>query len=125
MRATSAVASRKRRKRLLKRAKGFWGDRKNHIKQASSAVMKAMAFSTKHRKMRKRDFRRLWITRLSVAAKMHGLSYSRLICGLHQAGSLLDRKMLSEMAIKDPQGFRAVVESAKKGLTLEPSTQQS
>ncbi len=116
MRAKNPVASRRRRKRILKRAKGYWGDRKNHVRQSSNAVMKAMAFSTEHRKVRKRAFRRLWITRLSVASKIHGLSYSKFICGLQRAGALLDRKVLSEMAIKDPEGFAAVAETAKKGL---------
>lgn len=116
MRTTCAVASRRRRKRILRRAKGFWGDRKRHIRQARDAVMKAMAFSSEHRRKKKGDFRRLWITRLSVASKIHGLSYSRLICGLGRAEVLINRKMLSEMAIKDPAGFAAVAEEAKKGL---------
>ncbi|MEM7175343.1 MAG: 50S ribosomal protein L20 [Chlamydiota bacterium] len=116
MRGKCAVASRRRRKRILKRAKGFWGDRKNHIRQTRDAVMKAMAFSTEHRKRKKADFRRLWIVRLSVAAKLHGLSYSRLICGLQRAGAKINRKILSEMAIKDPAGFAAVAETAKRGL---------
>ena len=115
-RAKNAVASRKRRKRLLKRAKGFWGDRKNHLRMSSSAVMRAMAFNYRHRKHNKRNFRRLWITRIGVAAKMQGMSYSRLIDGLNKAKCLLDRKMLSEMAIHDPEGFAAVCTVAKGAL---------
>ncbi len=116
VRATSAPASRRRRKRLLKRARGFWGDRKNHIRQSTNAVMSAMAFNYRHRKLKKRDFRRLWITRVGVGAKINGLSYSKLINGLKKAGCELNRKMLSEMAIHDPAGFKAVAEMAKNAL---------
>lgn len=105
VRATGSVASRSRRKRVLKQAKGFWGDRKGHFRQSRSSVMRAMAFNYMHRKDRKGDFRSLWITRLNVASRIHGLSYSRLINGLKQAGIHLNRKMLSEMAIHDPQGL--------------------
>lgn len=116
VRATNAPASRKRRKRLLKRAKGFWGDRKNHIRQSSNAVMSAMAFSYQHRKLKKREFRCLWITRVGVGAKMNGLSYSKLMNGLKKAGCDINRKMLSEMAIHDPEGFKAVAQIAKTAL---------
>ncbi len=116
VRATSAPASRKRRKRLLKRAKGFFGDRKNHIRQASNAVMSALSFNYEHRKLKKRDFRRLWIIRIGVGAKMGGVSYSKLIDGLKRVNCDLNRKMLSEMAIHDPLGFQIVVEKAKKAL---------
>jgi len=116
VRATSAPASRRRRKRLLKRAKGFWGDRKNHVRQSSNAVMSALAFNYRHRKLKKRDFRKLWITRVGVGAKINGLSYSRLINGLSKAGCELNRKMLSEMAIHDPESFKAVADMAKKAL---------
>lgn len=115
-RVKKAVASRRRRKRLLKRAKGFVGDRKNHVRLTADAVMKAMAFSTMHRKKKKNDFRRLWITRISVAAKARGISYSRLINGLTKAGCLINRKVLSNMAIEDPKSFEAVVETAKQAL---------
>lgn len=116
VRATCAPASRRRRKRLLKQAKGFWGDRKNHIRQSTNAVMSALSFNYKHRKQKKRDFRTLWITRIGIGAKINGLSYSKLICGLSLAGSQLNRKMLSEMAIHDPEGFKAVAEMAKHAL---------
>ncbi|MCB1084480.1 MAG: 50S ribosomal protein L20 [Chlamydiia bacterium] len=116
VRVTNAVASRKRRKRLLKRAKGFSGDRKNHVRLTKDAVMKAMAFSTRDRKKKKGDFRRLWITRIGVAAKTQGISYSRLICGLTKAGVRINRKMLSDLAIRDPQSFAAVADTAKQAL---------
>ncbi|MCH9609066.1 MAG: 50S ribosomal protein L20 [Chlamydiales bacterium] len=100
----------------MKRAKGFFGDRKNHLRQTSNAVMSAMNFHTRHRKLKKREFRSLWITRIGVGAKINGLSYSKLIHGLSKAGLDLNRKMLSEMAIHDPDGFTQVVEKAKKAL---------
>jgi large subunit ribosomal protein L20 len=114
VRATNAVAARRRTKRVMKQAKGFWGDRKNHLKQTSDAVMRAMANNYSHRKLKKRDFRSLWITRLSAAAKINGLSYSAMIHGLEKAGSTLNRKVLSEMAIHDPKGFGAVVNHVKQ-----------
>lgn len=118
VRVTKAVASRKRRKRLLKRAKGFVGDRKNHVRLTKDSVMKAMAFSTMHRRKKKGDFRRLWIVRIGVAAKAQGLSYSRLIHGLTKAGCLIDRKVLSDMAIRDPESFSAVANTAKQALAI-------
>jgi len=116
VRATSAVASRRRRKRLMKLGKGYWGDRKNHVRLTSEAVVRAQSENYRHRKVKKRDFRKLWIMRLSVAAKMHGVSYSALIDGLKRANSPLNRKVLSEMAIHDPKGFAAVAEHAKASL---------
>lgn len=116
VRARNTVASRRRRKRLLKRAKGFTGDRKNHVRLTMDAVMKAMAFSTAHRRKKKGDFRRLWITRIGVAAKVNGISYSKLINGLSKAGCALNRKMLSELAIQDPKAFSAVADQAKQAL---------
>ncbi len=116
VRARNTVASRKRRKRLLKQAKGFSGDRKNHVRLSSDAVMKAMAFSTMHRKKKKGDFRRLWITRIGVAAKAQGISYSRLINGLTKAGCQVNRKMLSDIAIRDPQSFAVFADTAKQAL---------
>ena len=98
----------------MKQAKGFWGDRKNHLRLTSDAVMRAMASSYRHRKERKGDFRALWISRLSVAAKIHGLSYNALIAGLKKFGSILNRKMLSELAIRDPQAFGRIVEQVKQ-----------
>ena len=116
VRVTNAVASRRRRKRLLKKAKGFFGDRKNHYRNAKDAVMRAMAFNTEHRKHKKREFRSLWIVRIGVAAKANGISYSRLIDGLTKAGCTINRKMLSDMALRDPASFTAVADTAKKAL---------
>ena len=116
-RATNAVAARRRTKRLLKKCKGFYGDRKNHLKLSKDALMSALAFNYKHRKLRKRDFRSLWITRIGVAAKINGMSYSRLIDGLKRAGCGINRKALSELAIRDPGAFTAIVGTAKRGLT--------
>lgn len=115
-RVTNAVAAHKARKRLLKRAKGFVGDRKNHIRLSADAVLSAMAFNYLHRKQKKRDFRELWIMRIGVGAKINGISYSKLISGLKKIGSKLDRKMLSEMAIRDPEGFATVAQQAKAAL---------
>lgn len=115
-RATNAVASRKRRKRLLKRAKGFWGDRKNHRRQTADTVMRALAFNYAHRKQRKRDFRRLWNVRIGVAAKLNGISYSRLIHGLDKAECQLNRKMLAELAVQDPSAFASVAKRAQEAL---------
>jgi large subunit ribosomal protein L20 len=116
VRATNARAVLRSKKRLLKRAKGFVGDRKNHHRLAADAVMAAMAFNTKHRKRKKRDFRRLWTIRIGVATKMHGISYSKFIHGLKKANCQLNRKILAEMAIHDPTSFGAVVGAAKQAL---------
>lgn len=112
-RVTSAVASHRRKKRIRRKAKGFFGDRKNHLRLTSDAVMRAMAFNYRHRKHNKRNFRRLWITRIGVAAKIHGISYSKFVNGLKKAGCELNRKMLADMALRDPQGFAAVIGKAK------------
>src|SRR5262249_73754 len=116
VRATNAVASHRRKKRLYKRAKGFVGDRKNHLRLTSEAVMRAMAYNYRHRKLKKRDFRRLWIMRIGAAAKINGISYSKLIHGLQKSGCQLDRKMLSDMAIRDPNSFAAIVDHAKHAI---------
>ena len=115
-RATNAVASHRRKKRLRKQAKGFVGDRKNHLRLTSGAVLRAMAFNYVHRKHNKRNFRKLWITRIGVASKIHGISYSRFIHGLKKANCELNRKILAEMAIRDPSGFSTVVDRAKQAL---------
>lgn len=116
VRATNAVASRRRKKRIYKLAKGFVGDRKNHLRLTTGAVMRALAYNYKHRKLKKRDFRSLWITRINAAAKINGISYSKFIYGLKKAGCELNRKMLAELAIADPTGFTAIVGSAKAAL---------
>jgi len=116
VRVTNAVASHRRKKRLLKQAKGFVGDRKNHLRLTSDAVLRAMAYNYRHRKERKRDFRSLWIVRIGAAAKINGISYSKFICGLKKAKCELDRKVLAEMAIRDPISFAAVAGRAKEAL---------
>lgn len=116
VRATNAVYSNRKRKKLFKQAKGFVGDRKNHRRLTSNCVLQAMAFNYRGRKQRKRDFRSLWIERLSVATKLNGLSYSKFIYGLNKLGSILNRKVLSEMAILDPVGFTTLSVKVKQGL---------
>lgn len=115
-RATNAAYSNRKRKRLDKQAKGYVGDRRAHRRLTSSSVLQAMAFNYIGRKQCKRDFRSLWISRLSVAAKINGLSYSKLISGLIKSGSVLNRKVLSELAIHDPAGFAVVAAQAKQAL---------
>ncbi len=116
VRITNSVAARRRTKKLLKRCKGFYGDRKNHLKLSKDALMSALAFNYKHRKLRKRDFRSLWITRINVAAKINGISYSKLINGLKKMGCELNRKVLSELAIRDPEAFSSLANMAKQKL---------
>lgn len=116
-RVTNAPASRRRRKRRLEQAKGFRGARSKLFRQATEAVDRAMSMATTHRKTRKRDYRRLWIARISAACRSQGITYNRLIEGLTKQKVALNRKMLSEIAIHDPDGFRTVVEQAKAGLS--------
>ncbi len=115
-RIKGAVATRKRRKRVLKLAKGYWGSKSRHFKMAKQAVMKSGNYAYIGRKQRKRDFRRLWITRISAAAQLNGMNYSTFMNGLKKANVGLNRKMLSEIAIADPAAFTALVETAKKAL---------
>ncbi len=115
-RATNAPASRTRRKRRLSLAKGFYGGRSKRFRQATEAVDRAMAMHFIDRKRRKRDFRALWIQRLSAACELNQVTYSRLIEGLKKAGVALNRKMLSEIAIHDPNGFASIAGLAKSKL---------
>lgn len=112
-RATNSPASRRRRNNRLKLAKGFRGARSKLFRQATEAVDRAQAMAYVHRKYKKRDFRRLWTVRINAACRMNGMSYSRFIDGCKKAGIDLNRKVLSEIAIHDPQGFAKVVETAK------------
>jgi large subunit ribosomal protein L20 len=114
MRATNAPASRERRRRRLELAKGFYGARSKLFRTATEAVDRAMRLATEHRKLKKRDFRQLWIARVNAAARAEGISYSKFMAGLLKAGVILNRKMLSEIAIQDPAGFKTIVEIAKK-----------
>jgi len=115
-RSTYAVPRKARKNKLFKRSKGFHLARKNTLRQANQAVMKAQAYAYRGRKERKRQFRRLWITRISAALMPHDLSYSKFIHGLKLAQVELDRKILSELAITDAAAFGAVVDRAKKAL---------
>ena len=112
-RVKGALATRKRRTKTLKLAKGYWGARSKHFKMAKEAVMKSGNYAYIGRKAKKRDFRRLWITRISAACKFNGINYSQFMNGLKKAGVTLNRKMLSEIAISDPAAFTALVETAK------------
>ncbi|MBR4522948.1 MAG: 50S ribosomal protein L20 [Kiritimatiellae bacterium] len=113
MRVTNAPASRERRRNRLELAKGFRGARSKLFRQATEAVDRAMRLATEHRKLKKRDFRQLWIARINAATRAEGLSYSKFIAGLTKAGVVINRKMLSEIAIQDPEGFKTLVGIAK------------
>jgi len=115
-RATNSVASRRRKRRVLKKAKGFWGDRKNHQRITQEAVQRSMANSYKDRKKKKSNFRQLWITRIGIAAKINGMSYSKLVHGLRLSGCEVDRKMLAELAVNHPKSFADLAEHAKNAL---------
>lgn len=115
-RVKGAMMTRKRRKKILKLAKGYWGGKSRLFRTANEAVMKSMAYSYVGRKQKKRNFRSLWITRISAGCKMNDMNYSQFICGLKKAGISLNRKMLSEIAINDEAAFTALVEKAKAAL---------
>ena len=115
-RVKGAMMTRKRRNKMLKAAKGYWGAKSKHFKMAKQAVLKSGNYAFAGRKMKKRDFRRLWIARISAAAKANGMNYSTFMNGLKKAGIGLNRKMLSEIAIADPAAFTALVEKAKAAL---------
>ena len=115
-RATNAPASRKRRKRILKKAKGFYGNRSRLYRYAKDAIFKAQTWATRDRKTRKRNFRALWITRISAGVRQQGLTYSRFMEGMKAAGIELDRKVLSDMAITSPASFEDIVNKAKAAL---------
>jgi len=116
-RATNAPASRRRRNRRLELAKGFRGSRSKLFRQATEAVDRAMCMATAHRKRKKREYRSLWITRLSAACRQNGVTYSRFIEGLTKAHVELNRKVMSEIAIHDPNGFAVIVEQSKAALS--------
>ena len=112
-RVKGAMMTRKRRKKVLKLAKGYWGAKSRHFKMAKQAVMKSGNYAYIGRKQRKRDFRRLWITRISAACRMNDISYSVFMNGLKKANIALNRKMLAEIAVSDEAAFKALVEKAK------------
>lgn len=115
-RVKGAMMTRKRRNKTLKLAKGYFGAKSKHFKMAKQAVMKSGQYAYIGRKQKKRDFRKLWITRISAAAKLNGMNYSTFMNGVNKAGITLNRKMLSEIAINDPAGFAAIAEKAKAAL---------
>ena len=115
-RVKGAMMTRKRRKNVLKAAKGYWGAKSKHFKMAKQAVMKSGNYAFAGRKMKKRDFRALWITRISAQAKVCGMNYSTLMHGLKKAGIELNRKMISELAISDKEAFAAIAAQAKAAL---------
>ena len=115
-RSTVSVASRRRRKKVLKQARGYFGARSRLFRTAREAVNRAQAYAYRDRRRRKRDFRRLWISRINAAARLNGVSYSQLIHGLAKADIAVNRKMLADLAVRDPGAFTAVVEQAKAHL---------
>ncbi len=115
-RIKGALATRKRRKKILKLAKGYFGAKSKLFKTAKEAVMKSGNYAYVGRKQKKRDFRRLWITRISAACKMNDINYSSFINGLNKAGVQINRKMLADLAVNDAKGFASLVKTAKKAL---------
>ena len=115
-RVKGAMMTRKRRNKTLKLAKGYWGSKSKHFKMAKEAVMKSGVYAYVGRKQKKRDYRKLWIARISAAVAPYEINYSRFMYGLKKAGIEMNRKMLSEMAITDPTAFQKMVETAKAAL---------
>ena len=115
-RVKGAMMTRKRRNKVMKMAKGYWGSKSKHFRVANQAVMKSLSYAYTGRRLKKRDFRSLWITRISAACKMNGINYSRFMNGLKKAGIDLNRKMLAEIAVSDKAAFTALVEKAKAAL---------
>lgn len=112
-RVKGAMMSRKRRSKILGLAKGYWGAKSKHFKMANQQVMKSLTYAYTGRRLKKRDFRQLWITRISAACKQNGLNYSRFMYGLKQAGIEINRKMLAELAVSDKAAFTALADVAK------------
>ncbi|GFN23155.1 50S ribosomal protein L20 [Thermanaeromonas sp. C210] len=115
-RVKRGVTKRRRHKKILKLAKGYFGAKSKLFRVANQQVMKSLMYAYAHRRKRKRDFRQLWIARINAAARENGLTYSRFINGLKQAGVEINRKMLADMAVNDAQGFRQLVDIAKEKL---------
>ncbi len=114
-RATNTPASKRRRKKVLKRAKGFFGGRRKLFRTAHETVQRAMVYATRDRKQRKRQYRRLWTARINAACRLYGMSYSRFISGLKKANISLDRKSLAELAVHDQEAFQKIVNLVKNG----------
>ena len=115
-RVKGAMMTRKRRNKILKLAKGYWGAKSKHFKMANEQVMKSLQYAYTGRKLKKRDFRQLWIARINAACKMNGMNYSTFMNGLKKAGVAINRKMLAEIAVADEAAFTALVEKAKAAL---------
>ena len=115
-RVKGAMMTRKRRNKILKMAKGYWGAKSKHFKMANEQVMKSLTYAYVGRKQKKRDFRQLWITRISAACKLNGMNYSNFMHGLKLAGVEINRKMLAEMAVNDKAAFTALTELSKSKL---------
>ena len=116
MRVKGGTVTRRRHKKILDMTKGQWGTRSKLFRRANEAMMKSYWYAYRDRRVRRREFRRLWIARINAAARANGMSYSRLIHGLKQANVQLDRKVLADIAVHDPEGFGAIAEAAKAGL---------
>ena len=115
-RVKGAMMTRKRRNKILRLAKGYWGAKSKHFKMANQAVMKSLTYAYTGRRLKKRDFRQLWITRISAGCKMNGMNYSTFMNGLKKAGIAINRKMLSELAVNNKAAFTQLTETAKKAL---------
>ena len=113
MRVKKGFKARRRRNSILKLAKGFRGRRKNCYRRANQAVERALDYATRDRRQKRRDFRKLWIVRINAAARLNGISYSKLIAGMAKKGVAIDRKIMADLAVFDPAGFSAVVAAAK------------
>ena len=116
-RVKRSVASRKKRRKVLDQAKGYWGLKKSSYRYAKEQVDHSLTYAYRDRKNKKRTFRRLWITRINAAARVHGLSYNQFVHGCGKAGIELDRKVLADLAVSDPAAFGAIAEQAKAALT--------
>jgi len=118
-RVKSSVTSRRRHKKFLKQAKGYWGGRSRLYRTAREAVERSWSYAFRDRKVKKRDFRGLWISRINAAARIHNLSYSKFIDGLNKANVGLNRKVLADLAVKEPTTFKELIKVAKDGLKLK------
>lgn len=116
MRVKTGVVRRRRHKKILKLAKGFYSGRRKHFRKAKEQIERSLVYAYRDRRNKKRDFRRLWITRINAACRLNGMSYSRFINALNKANIQLDRKILADMAMNDPEAFTAVVKQAKAAL---------
>lgn len=124
-RARNTIASRRRRKKLLKQAKGFTGGRRKLFQNAKETLHRALQYAYRDRRRRKREFRSLWIARINAASRQHGLSYSRLINGLRRAGVAVDRKILADLAVRDQEAFGELAQVARQALGTETPAESS